>query len=119
MSDEAFAPGRHFYMELNPQNWRDELCDELVALLEGLLAREDIAVIRLGDENIKAPYRVALLSAAPSPEALAWLEAACAAQPALNFVADGVGCTEHYCEVDWAGPPPSKRSLLSRLLGRG
>lgn len=85
-------------------------------MVDTIAAVEDNPVVELGYSNYKAPELVALLVRPPTPEAMARVEAVCAAHAEhLNFMEDGIGCRTHWADIDWA--LPVRRDIPTRKPG--
>lgn len=109
-SDEPYL-----YKELNAALWRETACPEITALLDWLLDQEANSVVRVGYTNLKAPGTVAILEHAPSETALDRLREMAGTMPGINVVSDGIGCANHYCEVDWSAHGTSRPGLVRRI----
>ncbi|MBV1690317.1 hypothetical protein KRR38_22185 [Novosphingobium sp. G106] len=105
----------YLFRELEPARWRDHLCAERTTLLDALLAAEANGVVRLGYTNIRAPGTVAILERAPSDNALEHVQVVGKTMPGINIVGGGIGCGNHYCEIDWSVPVTGRPGFLRRL----
>jgi hypothetical protein len=100
---------------LDPARWRELLCCELTTLLDALIAQEANSVVRMGYTNVKAPGTVAILAHEPSQMTLERLRKIGDTMPGVDLVSDGIGCANHYCEIDWSSPASSRQGLLGRI----
>lgn len=109
---------RYLYQRFRPATWREHLCEDLRPVLELIQSLEDNPVADLGTANIKAPELVVALARRPTPETVRQVAAACAGVAHLHVTDDGVGCSRHYIEIDWAWRPAPRKGWIAALAAR-
>jgi hypothetical protein len=90
-----------FYKRVRPAD-AGALCEELSAAFSAIHSIDGIHISAMGYANIKAPEFVCILNGPPSPGGLAAAKMACRGYPHVTFVSDGIGCSKHWSELDWA-----------------
>lgn len=90
-----------FDRDLPVEEWREQLCHDLVRLLDEIETVQPLRVVALRIENVKMPEVNAKLDTPLSAEAMTLVQAACAANRQLNPTPCGVGCQEHWTSFGW------------------
>jgi hypothetical protein len=110
---------RSFHKQIWPLDER-ELCPELTEALAAMRRVEPVHLTAMGYANVKLPEFVCGVDPRPSEAAIAAAKDACRDYPQLVFVDDGIGCRDHWSELDWVGSLPALgtvRKIWLRLTG--
>lgn len=111
---------RPLVRRVDPTNWQDELCAELVPVLRAMLEHGQLRVVEVGCANVKAAELVVRLDRRPSDGALAIARSACRRDEHLTLTAGGLGCRRHFAGIEWKCAAPADRTwwrILADALG--